>query len=69
MSSFGSEYKMEEPPFQSFHKEEIGELYAKVVAIWRRFAVLKDPLSPKLANKLINRQLKMNLVGMEVTMV
>ena len=46
---------MEEPPFQSFHKEEIGELYAKVVDIWRRFAVLKDPLSPKLADKRINR--------------
>ena len=26
LSSFDSEYKMEKPPFQSFHKEEIGEL-------------------------------------------
>ena len=63
--------------FQSFHEEEIDELLAQnsknskkriwrtTSAIWRIFAELNNPVSPKLGDK--HALSKMNLTSMEVS--
>ena len=65
--------------FHSLHEEEIGELLAKNIysknsknttgrmtsATWRIFAKMKNPFSPKLANK--HALSKMNLTLIEVS--